>query len=129
MNISIKTIKHEDQVYPTCGDWRFTEEGDLNIFISDMGNWKYEALIAVHELLEVILCKDRGVSTEIVDTFDKLFENLRTQNPELIGDVEPGSMPTAPYHREHMFASIVEKALAGELKVDWNDYDKTVNEL
>jgi hypothetical protein len=129
MNVTIKIIPHTEQVYPTVGDWRFDENGNLNIYISEMGNWKYEMLVAVHELCEVIICKNRNISTEEVDTFDKEFENLRQQFPKLIGDIEPGNMSTAPYYKEHVFATVVEKALANELKVDWELYDKTVNKL
>ncbi len=128
MNIQIKTIPHKDQAYPTCGDWRFNENEDLNIFVSDMKNWKYEALVAVHELIEVILCKDRGITTEEVDEFDKMFEKEREDGKWLDGE-EPGNDPRAPYKREHEFATLIEQQLAAKLNVDWPHYDKTVNNL
>ena len=64
MNIHIETINHKDQRYDTAGDWFFDLSGDLYIKVSDTTNWKYNALIALHELIEVLLCKDRIITTD-----------------------------------------------------------------
>ena len=120
MNITIKTIPHQDQRYETPGDWWFDDNGDLQIRVSDMRNWKYEALVAFHELAEVLLCKDRGITTEVVDEFDKAWK------PSRDGDEEPGDDPLAPYRKEHFFAAAVERWLGGELGVEWGAYDKAV---
>ena len=45
----------------------------------------------IHELTEMVLCIDRGVTFKAVDRFDMEFE----------GAGEPGDDPKAPYHREH----------------------------
>ena len=125
MNITIKTIPHNAQRYDTCGDWWFDEAGDLEIRVSDMGNWKYEALVAFHELAEVLLCKDRGITTEMVDAFDMAFEAKRE-----VGNVdEPGDDPACPCRKEHFFATTVERALSAELGVDWSAYDEVVVSL
>ena len=56
MKITIETIPHNTHRYPTIGDWQFlpAKEGELNLSIkvSDMGDWKLESLIALHELVE-----------------------------------------------------------------------------
>lgn len=117
------------QRYETIGDWLFDGNGDLQIRVSDMGNWKYECLVALHEAIEALLCKDRGIEEEAVSKFDIDFEVMRKIEPKLIGDMEPGDMPTAPYYSEHQFATSIEKMIAKELKVDWEHYNKTVNEL
>lgn len=128
MNINIKTIPHSEQRYPTCGDWWF--EGDnLEIRISDMKNWKYELLVAIHEIVEVSLCKNRGITTEQVDNFDKGFEKLRESNPELIGNTEPGAMPSAPYFKEHLFATYIEQLISPQLQIDFQQYEKTIDSL
>jgi hypothetical protein len=88
MRILIDTIPHEDQRYPTVGDWQFTK-GDF------------------------------GRGEDMLDKFDKDFD----------GEGEPGDDPTAPYHREHVFATKIERMLAEELGIDWDAYDKTVNAL
>lgn len=146
MNINIKTIPHSEQVYPTVGDWRFHEAFEdtitstayfptrkakikidpfLEISVSNMNNWKYELLVAVHELIEVALCKDRGITQGDVDWFDKRFEKNRKE-----GNIdEPGDDPKAPYRKEHFFATSIERLLASELGVDWKKYDDKINSL
>ena len=126
MKISIKTIPHELQRYDTCGDWVWTDAGDLEITVSSTNNWKYEALVAVHELIEVLLCHDRGISQQVVDDFDMSYE----RDIEEFGyDDEPGNEKDAPYHKEHKVATKVEKILAKELKVNWKEYDDHLNNL
>ena len=44
-------------------------------------------------------------------------------------DDEPGDDPTAPYHREHCFATAVERMLIAALGVSWADYDQAVESL
>lgn len=125
MNIQIQTIKHKDQRYPTVGDWQFDKEGNLSITISSMKNWKYECLVGLHELIEVLLCKDRNITQKQVDRFDVQFEKKRKK-----GDVsEPGDDKKAPYYFEHQFASMIERDMARQLKVDWNRYESKVNSL
>ena len=129
MNITIKTIPHSEQRYATVGDWWFDEAGDLQIRVSrapgnlpPVNDWKYEAMIAFHELAETLLCKDRGISVEMVDAFDKSFVQS-----EIID--EAGDHPNSPYRKEHFFATTVERLLAAELGVNWNDYADAVDEL
>ncbi len=124
LNIEIKTIPNDEQRYPTVGDWLW-ENDKLTIYVSDMGNWKYEALVGIHELCEVLLCKDRGVTQQSVDAFDKAFETNREE-----GDLsEPGDAASAPYKNEHFFATSVERLVARELNVDWAIYDNVVTNL
>lgn len=74
MKITIETIPYDQQRYPTVGDWTFDKEGNLLIRVSGMGDWRKEALVAVHELVEVLICKQRGITQEQVDKFDMDFE-------------------------------------------------------
>lgn len=129
MHINIKTIPQADQRYPTAGDWEFAEDGSLNIRVSEMGNEDYELLVGLHELIEVILCKKRGITGKEVDVFDGTYEKAREDYPEIMGDTEPGNHPKAPYHQEHLFASRIENSMALELGVNWEEYNKTINEL
>lgn len=128
MNILIKTIPNSEQRYPTVGDWWFEENGDLQIRVSDMGNSKYEFLVAYHELLEVMLCKDRGISQEVVDAFDIQFEKEREEGKHS-EDEEPGYASDAPYKNEHFIAEAVERIAANELNVDWETYNNAVIKL
>lgn len=85
-------------------------------------------LVAIHELVEVCLCKERGIKQSDVDAFDIQFEKEREQGLHL-QDEEPGFAPNAPYLKEHTFATLIEKEMAVQLGVDWGTYDKTVMEL
>ena len=125
-NVVIKTIHHKDQRYVTVGDWQDTAVlRNLLITVSRMSDPRYEQLVAVHELIEALLCKQRGVSQESVDEFDKKYEENRQEDDFS----EPGDSPEAPYMREHKFATVVEKMLALELGVDWDSYAAEVEAL
>lgn len=130
MQIKVKVIKHKFQRYPTVGDWFFIKEGPesgdvLHIRVSNMGNEDYENLVIVHEIIEAILCKKRNISEDSVTDFDLKFESERENGNE----DEPGNNPNAPYHKEHVFATKIERQIADELGVDWDEYDKAVNSL
>jgi hypothetical protein len=124
--IIIETIPDKEQRYNTVGDYYFDKDGNRLIMVSDFSNWKYELLIAVHELIEVSLCKDRGVTDAAIDEFDFAFEEARLINKTT---TEPGNEPDAPYFMEHQFASKVEKMLAEQLNVNWQDYITTSKRL
>lgn len=125
MNINIQVIPHENQRYETVGDWFYDEKGDLQIRVSKLSDWRHEVLIAVHELVEVLICKYEGITAESVDRFDMDFEEHRHPDDES----EPGDDPRAPYVREHCLATGVERILAMVLGVNWKTYEKEVNSL
>lgn len=125
MKIIIETIPHKEQRYPTVGDWFYDEAGTITIRVSQLSDWRYEALVAVHELVEVLLCRQNQVSPESVDSFDTAFEKAR-----LPGNVdEPGDSPLAPYNKEHCIATGLERVLAASLGVVWQPYDQEVSGL
>jgi hypothetical protein len=125
VKITIETIAHEQQRYPTCGDWTFDAAGNLTIKVSQLSDPRFEALIAIHELTEAVMCQHAGVTQEMVDLFDKAFE--RDRHPD--NDDEPGDHPDAPYRRQHGIASGIESILAAEMGVVWGQYEKEVNAL
>lgn len=126
MKIQIETIPHDAQRYPTVGDYWADSGGVEQIRVSSMPDWRYEALVAVHELVEMVLVKQRGISEQAITEFDIGFEQAREA-----GTVrgEPGDDPRAPYQREHFFATNLERLLAAELGVDWFEYDTLVDGL
>ena len=120
MKIIIETIPQKDQRYETIGDYWWDNDGNLQVRVSDVGNWKYEALVALHEMVEVLLCKDRNISEQSIMDFDLAFEKNRAPNDS---DSEPGDDPAAPYGKEHRFSENLERLFAAELGVNWNKYD------
>lgn len=124
-SIVIQTIPHEKQRYDTVGDWINTPNDGILISISDMRDSRFEFLVALHELIEVTLCKLRGISEVSVDKFDIDYEKKRKPGD----DSEPGDDPDAPYKDEHFFATNLERQMAHEMGVDWNEYEKAIYSL
>jgi|SRR5215469_1558713 len=118
----IEAIHHAGQRYNTVGDWWSPYPNRLNIRVSALGNEEYEFLIAVHELVEAMLCRFHSIEERDVDAFDKSFQSHDDIS-------EPGDDPLAPYHREHAFALSIEKLLAQELGVDWDHYEAALAAL
>ncbi|MBV8844152.1 MAG: hypothetical protein JO307_15195 [Bryobacterales bacterium] len=125
MHINIETIPHEMQRYPTVGD--YWQEGNIEqVRVSAMKDWRYEVLVTIHELIEMALTRQHGVSEGAITEFDIKFE---TERLEGLRFGEPGDDPDAPYRREHMFATKLERLLAAELDVDWDQYELYVDSL
>lgn len=148
VSINADTIQHRNQRYETCGDWWFTAPLHLEVRSSETGDWRYNFLVQVHEIIEAGLCKQRGIKEEDVTRFDKSFEcerekrlgeflfaNQTDWHPAKQDEyhslevAEPGDSVEAPYHREHVFATFVEKQLADQLGVDWEEYEKVLYSL
>jgi hypothetical protein len=125
MQITIRTIPHKEQRYDTCGDWLFDTGGNLEIRVSEVGDWRMEALVAFHELAEMLICKRNGVTQAAVDAFDIRYESNRPADD----DSEPGDDPAAPYYTAHQFATCVERLLCRELGLNWQDYERQLNLL
>jgi hypothetical protein len=126
MKINIETIPHGEQRYPTVGDYWDDSEGVVQVRVSDMKDWRYEALVVVHELVEMFLTKHRDIAEQDISDFDVKFERSREEG---LVTGEPGDHVNAPYRREHFFATNLERLFSSELGVDWFEYDVVVDAL
>lgn len=99
-------------------DWFFDENGDLQVRVEPLSDWKRETLLAVHETVEAIMCKHNGVTVQSVDEFDLEYDKTHSS------DLNAGDDPKAPYVREHCLATAIERILCAELEVNWSEYDK-----
>lgn len=126
--IVIKTIPQSKQRYPTVGDYWRDPDGTLQIRVSEMGNTDYEALVALHELIEIILTEKKGIKEPDIMAFDVQFEKEREEGLHAEDD-EPGEAPNSPYRKEHVLAECLERVVANELGVIWDEYGKTVMAL
>lgn len=126
---SVRVIPHWQQIYDCCGDYTIKDkDGNLVFTISDLRNADMEFLIMIHELIEYQLMKKRGITVKSVIDFDKQFEKDRLAG--LHNDTEePGDHPDAPYRKEHHFAEQIERQVAFELGVDWEEYGKKIEKL
>jgi hypothetical protein len=127
--IEINICPHLDQRYDTFADWEVTGIGEkLTITVSQLPNWRYEYLSAIHELLEATLCLHHGITQKQVDEFDIDYEKRRVAGKEFaacgcrITD-DPGSDIHCPYRLAHTYATGVEYGLAYLLGVDAAEYD------
>jgi len=125
MKIVIETIPHKAHRYETVGGWFYDSDGVLHIKVSKLSDWRREMLVAVHELIEVLTCKNDGVTQQIVDDFDMNFEANRHPNNE----DEPGDDPTAPYVNQHCLATGIERILAQQWGVNWKEYEEELGNL
>lgn len=142
--ITIETLPHAHQAYDTVGDY-WEDENGIHIVVSDMGDEKMEQLVGLHELVEVILMRARGIPLAASTVFDKEFDQERAdtiravsqagmgkamcflfRNRELPIEAEPGDDPDSPYQNEHNFATAVERMVCAALGIKWDDYDRRV---
>lgn len=119
MNIHVHVIPHKQQRYDTCGDWFWDANNHLHIKVSECTDARYEQLVAIHEIVEAVLCDTAGIDENAVTDWDIKFT----------GEGEPGDDPKAPYHKQHRIATAIETLLAAELGVNWQEYEKELNEL
>lgn len=112
MNTHIISIPHGEQRYSTLGDYWTAKDGSTYIAVSQMPDWRYEFLIALHEFIEEALTRHRGIPEPDIMKFDVVC-----------GDSDPGMLARAPYHREHVIATGVEMLVATALDVKWAAYE------
>jgi len=102
-NIHIRIIPHGCQRDPSqYGDYFIDPDGSLQIRVSQYADPRDARDIAIHELLEAWRCAERGVSFAAIDQFDL----DHTDHPD------PGMLPDAPYHAEHIASMAVEYLIA-----------------
>lgn len=125
LQIDVKTIPHSQQRYETVGDWFYGSDGTWRFRISNLGDWRMELAVAVHEIVECALCRYAGIPTVEIDNFDKDFEACRVEG----NTDEPGDDPKALYHVQHCIATGVERIVIALLGVSWKEYDDKINSL
>ena len=102
--------------YRTVGDWVFGDRGELLIQVADTTDWKSNFCVAIHELVEAMLCRRAGIAQLAVDMFDKAYT----------GTGEPGDEPDAPYHTQHQWATAIEQVVALSLNLSWRKHESNV---
>ena len=152
-HVVIETIPHNLQRYDTVGDYFYgtgAEAGQLEMKVSDMGDWRFGMACAVHELVEASLLVVDRVSEGDVSAFDEAYEAARQEtlkyrgkHAPIGGDVqayrdryecqcviddasEPGEDRHAPYRKQHAVADAIERTFAAALGIVWKDYEEKV---
>jgi hypothetical protein len=123
MDIIIKVIdRKEMRPGMTVADWYFDENGDCQVRVEHLSDWRREVALAFHEAGEAVMCKHSGVTVEEVDKFDRPFEEAHD------GVTNVGDKQGAPYRRQHNAATAMERILTGFFDICWEDYDMEVGE-
>lgn len=112
-----------------AGDWVIQEiagEGENLIAVSvPLKDPRHRFLIQLHEMVEAVLCAHRGVTDQEVTEFDAKFETERAAGKHS-STAEDGDDSRAPYRKEHFCATNIERLMAAELGVDWQEYEQAI---
>lgn len=115
-----QVITHAAQEYDTAGN--YWEVFDIwHLQVSECSDWRHEALIMLHEFVEMCLTKNDGVDWKDIDKFD-----MEGPGKDMN---DPGSSTEAPYHNQHLLAEAMERKFATMLGVDWDKYNADLDSL
>lgn len=139
MKITIEFVPNEE-VKARKGfggaDWFFDHYGDYDAFsrrvrpqsltirVANELPREEQMALAIHELVEAVLCEQFGIKTEDVDKFD-----LQHLDDEKNPAFNSGDHHASPYYAPHQFATSVERMIAALMNVDWNAYDERLSAL
>lgn len=119
MKLTLTYDSHDEYKmrYNTAGDWGYEvqEVGDRIVLTAESDPslaQHYQFLVLIHELIEAYLCMNDNITPEMVDKFDMSCDLPDT-----------GEDPRAPYHRQHIMASLVERTVCMLLGLDWYQYE------
>ena len=118
-SITVNVIPHGTGRYPTVGDWQWGKDDGLTVTVSDLGDHRFNLLVAAHELTEALLCRRDGVTEAEVDSWE--LAHLESE--------EPGEEAGAPYFTQHAEACAVERWLAWMMGVVWEEYEAAYERL
>ena len=133
MKIHFKVIPARRQRYKTVGDY-FKQHGTWQFRVSKLRDPRYAQLVFIHELVEWLLTRVDGISGRKIDRFDMKYEEARAAGAKKapcgckFGE-EPGDDVHAPYHKQHLAATIAEQAAAQAMKINWNKYERALGDL
>ena len=128
MKVIIETKASDKLRYRTLGDYKIDKKGVLRITVADTGDDLFNELIAIHELLEELLTRHRNIKEEDIYKFD-LWVEEEVKAGRYPDDAEPGEHPKSIYRKEHLFAEKIERMVAKELKINWEEYSEHLNKL
>jgi hypothetical protein len=117
VQLELDFIPHQEQRYETLGDWVHTPDGaKFTLHISQMRNRYSEIAVALHEMVEALLCDLEQIGAKEVDEWDFKFLERHPKN-------EPGDDPLAPYHLQHKIATRVEQAFVMAVGMTWLEHE------
>jgi hypothetical protein len=115
--VTIQTIPPGAMRYATVGDWRNEVNGEtisIAVEVADTGDVVSNFAVGVHEAVEAFLCHLAGITTEVVDEHDRSNQDVD----------DPGNMPDAPYHFQHVCATEIERLVISYAGREWDEHDE-----
>ena len=119
----MEVIPHERQRYETLGDYWTDPDGTLQFRVSDLGDWRYNFSVLLHEFVEYHLLMHKGITESEVLAFDLAVD------PQSKYADDPGFDPKAPYHWQHVFADTVERLVSVPLEFEISDLEDAAGKL
>lgn len=117
--------------FTTVGFWFWDKpknKGTLTIQVTKMLDWRFEAAVWGHEIIEVFYCWMFKITTEECDVFDEGYERLY-ESGKVSKSVEPGCDPKCPYHWGHMAGIVWEHICIYGTLASWKKYDNECNRV
>lgn len=120
--IIVKVIDPANQRFGEVGDWFHDKEEDtVTVYVSRMVDWRSELAVAIHEVFESISCIAADIDQTDVDAFDKQFH---LEND----DGEPGDEKDAPYFKQHVGSTFIEKETIAQSGLAWLQHEENCND-
>ena len=116
--IIIRYVDHDEQRYNTDGDY-WESDNSWVAQISKLPDWRYSFALTIHELLEMALAKAHEIDWRDITQFDITHSQF----------LDPGEHEGAPYHREHLDAEEIEKMVIKMFGLNWDEYEKSYDQL
>ena len=116
LHISIDTIPQKQHEYATYGNYK----GHIRrrfIEVSELNDWRWEFLIALHELIEQNIALALGLSEAEILAWD--LAHLESD--------DPGSLDGCPYKFMHLYAERAEKDMCRMCNWDYEEYCKALD--
>lgn len=86
----------------------------------------YQFLDLTRREIEEYLCARDGVDEEAIRVFTERFNKMKEEFPDLVGHMESGDHADAPHNKQHKIAVMMEKWLADNMQIDYEQYQKTI---
>ena len=121
LTIFVRSIPMSWNLFSTAGNWGVGEDGSILVTLTETSDWRYQAIVLMHEMTEIFWCKNNAVTGEACDAFDAIWEkelNSGIHRPE----EEAGFDKRCPYRGGHVWGARIEHLFCWILGVKWRVY-------